>query len=157
MSAHTCIAVDSLPWGKISMVALIGWVGRKMWRDFEGGRISRCREILRKYGSPLMVSNPIHMPTSLYMPALGEIVEETYVWDHDMSVWWPLPTNKHHKVRWPPQFLWPPFDGQTSTKACICSYSIAVSILLLVVGLWTLTSTFDGIRKRIHKWHKATY
>ena len=128
--------------------AFIGWVGRQMWRHFENGRISRCGDISRKYGSPLTMMNPIHMPSPLYMLALGETVEETYVWDHDMSVWWPLLTNKHHKVRWPPQFLWPLFDGQTSTKACTCSYSIAVSILLLVIGFWTLILTFDGVREK---------
>ena len=130
------------------MAVFIGWVGRRMWRHFEGGRISRCGEISRKYSSPLTVTNPIHMPSPLCMLALGETVEETYVWDCDMSVWWPLPTNKHHKVRWPPQFLWLPFDGQTSTEVCTCSYSIAVSILFLVIGIWTLIPMFDRVREK---------
>ena len=113
---HSCIAVGPLHvyiGARSRGQHLLGRVGRNMRQNLEGSKIMKCAEISRKYGtcSLLTVTNPIHMPSLLYMLALGETVEEIYVWDHDMSVWWPLPTNKHHKVRWSPQFLWLPFDG----------------------------------------------
>ena len=44
--AHTYIAVDPLPCGKISRVVMICW---KVRRDFEGSDNSMCSEISRKY------------------------------------------------------------------------------------------------------------
>ena len=114
--AHTHNVVDPIPCGGISRAAFMGTSWLNVRRDFEGGRISRCGEISRKYGTCTFWQSPPNWELSHSLSvSSNHSISSTQTWCMDPGLP-PLPLPLPVCCRWLARERYVPSTTSLSTS-----------------------------------------